>query len=156
MSGVARDLEIEHHSIDERLAEFVAGLDEGQVRAEIFRASARELQHHIYVEETHLFPPLRAAGMIPPVLVMLREHGEIWGFLDAVERLLADDHPDLTSLRQECDRLAAALGVHNLKEERILYPVADENLATEDLEQVAISLVDGDLPQGWRAEMASR
>lgn len=155
MSGVAKDLEVEHHSIDERLAEFIAGLDEGEVRPEVFRASARELQHHIYVEEVHLFPPLRAAGMIPPVLVMLREHGEIWGVLDAVERLLAEDHPDIASLRQECGRLAALLEAHNLKEEQILYPAADESLATEDLEQVSISLVDGELPQGWRAEMAS-
>ena len=155
MSGVAKDLEVEHHSIDERLAEFVTGLDEGEVHPEVFRASARELQHHIYVEETHLFPPLRAVGMIPPVLVMLREHGEIWGVLDAVERLLADGQPDVASLRRECERLAAALEAHNLKEEQILYPAADESLATEDLEQVSISLVDGDLPQGWRAEMAS-
>lgn len=155
MSGVAKNLEVEHHSIDERLAEFIAGLDEGEVRPEVFRASARELQHHIYVEEVHLFPPLRAAGMIPPVLVMLREHGEIWGVLDAVERLLAEDHPDIASLRQECGRLAALLEAHNLKEEQILYPAADESLATEDLEQVSISLVDGELPQGWRAEMAA-
>lgn len=155
MSGVATDLKTEHHSIDERLAEFVAGLDEGEVRAASFRASARELRHHIYVEEAHLFPPLRAAGMIPPVLVMLREHGEIWHTLDTVESLLADDQPDVASLRRECERLAAQLAAHNLKEEQILYPAADESLATEDLEQVAISLVDGDLPEGWRAEMAA-
>lgn len=155
MSGVAEDLVVEHHSIDDRLAEFVAGLDEGSVRAESFRASARELRHHIYVEEAHLFPPLRAVGMIPPVLVMLREHGELWDVLEAVDRLLADDQPDIPSLRRECDRLTGLLEEHNMKEEQILYPAADETLATEDLEQVATSLVDGDLPDGWRAEMAS-
>ncbi|WP_338749113.1 hemerythrin domain-containing protein [Janibacter alittae] len=154
MSGVAEDLKTQHDSIDERLAEFVAGLDEGEVRAGTFRASARELRHHIHVEEAHLFPPLRAAGMIPPVLVMLREHGEIWGTLDTVDGLLADDRPDVTSLRRECDRLTAQLAAHNLKEEQILYPAADESLATEELDQVATSLVDGDLPEGWRAEMA--
>lgn len=155
MSGVAKDLETEHDSIDERLAEFVAGLDEGEVRAEAFHASARELRHHIHVEEAHLFPPLRAVGLIPPVLVMLREHGEIWDVLDAVDRLLADDEPDASSVRRECGRLTAMLEAHNMKEEQILYPAADESLATDDLEQVSISLVDGDLPDGWRAEMAS-
>ena len=41
------------------------------------------LRRHIFLEEQLLFPPLREAGMIAPVLVMLREHGEIWQSLDA-------------------------------------------------------------------------
>lgn len=155
MSGVAKDLVVEHHSIDDRLGDFVAGLGEGEVRAESFRASAKELRHHIYVEEAHLFPPLRAVGLIPPVLVMLREHGEMWDVLDGIDRLLDADTPDVVALRRECERLTAQLEAHNMKEEQILYPAADERLATEDLEKVSTSLVDGDLPDGWRAEMAS-
>lgn len=155
MTGVAEDLVVEHHSIDDRLAEFVAGLEEGEVRTESFRASARELRHHIHVEEAHLFPPLRAAGMIPPVLVMLREHGEMWDVLDGIDRLLAQDEADVPALRAECARLVQQLEAHNLKEEQILYPAADTTLAPEDLERVSTSLVDGDLPDGWRAEMAS-
>lgn len=152
--SIARDLEAEHRSIDALLEQFVSGLDQ-EVRPELFRDSSRELRQHIYVEEAHLFPPLRAVGMIPPVLVMLREHGELWDVLETVDRLLADDQPDIPSLRRECDRLTGLLEAHNMKEEQILYPAADETLATEDLEQVATSLVDGDLPDGWRAEMAS-
>lgn len=155
MSGVAHELESEHHSIDDQLAEFVADLGEGKVSAEHFRAASTELQHHIHVEEELLFPPLKAAGMIPPVLVMLREHGEIWDVLDVIERLLADDQPDVPSLRQQCERLTAQLEAHNMKEERILYPSADSTLSPGDLDAVGQALVDGDLPDGWRAEMAS-
>ncbi|WP_068266088.1 hemerythrin domain-containing protein [Janibacter limosus] len=154
MSGVAQELVVEHHSIDERLADVVAGLDEGEVRAEAFRAAATELKHHIFVEEEHLFPPLRAAGMIPPVLVMLREHGEMWGVLEMIEGLLAAPSPDAAVLREACGRLMDQLDAHNLKEEQILYPAADQTLAPQDQESVSTALVDGDLPGDWRASMA--
>jgi hemerythrin-like domain-containing protein len=155
MTGVAHELEVEHRSIDERLEQFVAGLAKGEVQADAFRASAQELRHHIYVEEAYLFPPLKAAGMIPSVLVMLREHGEMWGVLEAIDRLLEQDEPDVAALRAECARLMQQLDAHNMKEEQILYPAADTTLSPADLEQVSTSLVDGDLPEGWRAEMAS-
>ena len=76
--NIAEILEEDHHHIDGRLATFVAGLDEGEVRPADFRASATALRRHIHAEEVHLFPPLRAAGMIPPVLVMLRAACRPW------------------------------------------------------------------------------
>lgn len=154
MSGMAEGLLVEHHSIDERLAEFVAGLDAGEVRPAAFRAAATELKHHIFVEEEHLFPPLRAAGLIPPVLVMLREHGEMWGVLEAIEALLVATAPDVSALHAECARLMGQIEAHNAKEERILYPAADQTLAPQEQEAVSTALVDGDLPEGWRASMA--
>jgi hypothetical protein len=75
-------LEHEHHEIDAGLEAFLAGLDCGQTRTQDLTHAVEALRRHIYLEEAFLFPPLRAAGLIPPVLVMLREHGEIWRTLD--------------------------------------------------------------------------
>ena len=78
-------LEREHQEIDAGLAAFVDGLDSDELRGAELDRAADALRRHIYLEEEFLFPPLRAAGMVPPVLVMLREHGEIWRTLEALE-----------------------------------------------------------------------
>lgn len=149
---IAEDLHAEHRSIDARLEEFVSGLDH-QVRAGLFREFARELRQHIYVEELHLFPPLRAAGIIPPVLVMLREHGQMWTVLDEIDRQL--DGGDVVELRRLCEILIGMLGAHNDKEEAILYSAAVEVLDRQTQEDIANALVDESLPEGWRCEMAA-
>ena len=78
-------LEREHQEIDAGLEAFADGLESGELRGADLDRAADALRRHIYLEEEFLFPPLRAAGMVPPVLVMLREHGEIWRTLDALE-----------------------------------------------------------------------
>lgn len=149
--GIA-DLESDHHSIDALLEEFVSGLEQG-VWAELFLEAARDLRLHIYVEELYLFPPLRAAGMLPPVLVMLREHGQMWTVLDEIQRTLAA--PDVAELRRLCDILTGMIGAHNDKEEAILYPAAAEVLDPQTQEDIANALVDETVPEGWRCEMAA-
>ena len=49
------------------------------------------LRRHICLEEEFLFPLLCEAGpgLAAPVSGMLREHAQIWGTLDALERELA-------------------------------------------------------------------
>lgn len=150
--SIARDLKAEHRSIDALLEQFVSGLDE-EVRPGPFRDSARELRQHIYVEEAHLFPPLREAGIIPPVLVMLREHGQIWTVLDEIDAHL-DDASDPAELRRLCEMLTGMLGAHNDKEEAILYRAAVEVLDPVVQEQISNAMVDDTLPDGWRCEMA--
>lgn len=154
MAQIVEELEVEHRIIDARLADFVAGLDDGQVHAERFRRSAGELRQHIYVEEKWLFPPLRETGMIPPVLVMLREHGELWGVLDEIDRALAASTPDQEALRGACDRLAEQLDAHNEKEEIIVYQAAAERLDPATQEAIVGALADEEMPDGWRCQLA--
>lgn len=80
----------EHHEIDAGIEAFLAGLSLGETRMQELTRAVEALRRHIYLEEEFLFPPLQAAGMIPPVLVMLREHGEIWRTLDAIQILDPD------------------------------------------------------------------
>ena len=116
-ASLAVALEREHHEIDEGIARISAGLPlSGEDLAVVLQA-INALRRHIYVEEAFLFPPLYDAGLIAPVLVMLREHAQIWATLDALEPELraagvSGAAPALSR------RLAVQLQHHNLKEEK--------------------------------------
>jgi iron-sulfur cluster repair protein YtfE (RIC family) len=140
-------LEREHHEIDAGIEAFRDGLATGEVRTEALTRAADALRRHIYLEEEFLFPPLRAAGMLPPVLVMLREHGEIWQSLDAVEALLgAGEGPQAG---ERCVELLAQLASHNAKEEPIIYPQGDAVLGEEAQEDLRRFIDTGRMPEGW-------
>lgn len=108
------------------------------------------LRRHIYAEEELMFPALRDAGVVGPVLVMLREHAEMWPLLDTVEQSAADD--DVPALREACASLLDLLARHNPKEEAILYPQADTLLDPAAASVLRQLLVSGDLPTGWRCQ----
>ena len=82
--SLAAALERERHEIDEQIAAFTAAPGDRQPLTRAIRA----LRRHIYLEEEFLFPLLREAepGLAAPVFVMLREHAQIWGTLDSLER----------------------------------------------------------------------
>jgi hemerythrin-like domain-containing protein len=151
--SVAEVLEREHREIDDRIAAFVAGLAGGERRTEQLRAAIDALRRHIYVEEEFLFPAVRSVGVIAPVFVMLREHGQVWRTLDDLERALGDDSHDVVLCRL-CHQLTVQLQHHNLKEERILYPEADLLLAATPDARLAAVLEPVELPTGWSCERA--
>ncbi len=155
-SRVATVLEQDHRVIDEGFAAFVATAEQGRVDREPYDRAAEGLRRHIFVEEEALFPPLRAAGLVGPVLVMLREHGEIWDLLDTLDGLLAGGGAGPDDLLPVWRRLEDVLAQHNVKEERILYPAADQALSEVDLDDVRAALRDSVVPQGWASEMAGR
>src|SRR3546814_387339 len=84
-------LEREHREIDGGIEEFTANPAPGREQAEPLVRAMAGLRRHIYLEEEFLFPPLREAGMMMPIFVMLREHGELWNTMDAVDALLEKD-----------------------------------------------------------------
>ena len=140
-------LENEHHEIDAGIESFLAGLALGETRMQELTRAVEALRRHIYLEEEFLFPPLRAAGMIPPVLVMLREHGDIWRTLDAIQTF--DPDADRESARERCGELVAQLASHNAKEEPIIYPQGDAVLTDEAKRDLRGFIDVGRMPQGW-------
>lgn len=144
MGSLAAALEDEHREIDEGIEAFIKE-STPETRAQLLRAIAA-LRRHIYLEEAMLFPPLRAAGMVAPLLVMLREHGQIWGTLDDLKRTL-DSDPQTT--RHLLHQLTVQLQHHNLKEERIVYPQADVDLPDPVAARLRAFLDTGELPAGW-------
>lgn len=144
-------LEREHRSIDGGIEEYGAG---GGRDAEPLRRSMVGLRRHIYLEESFLFPPLRSAGMMLPVMVMLREHGELWRSMDALDELIAGD-ADHDTVVGACRELLAQLDNHNSKEEPILYARADAVLSPAAAAELSAFLDEGRLPEGWVCEGAT-
>ena len=146
--ALAAALEREHHEIDEGIEAFLTGQDEGYVRLEPLRQAIDALRRHIFLEEELLFPPLRDAGLVAPVFVMLREHGEIWDTLEALDAQLASD-TGATAMTEVCRDLLAQLERHNSKEEPILYPQADAVLSPAASADLRTFLAAGRMPKGW-------
>lgn len=109
----------------------------GPVRAEFFLQAADFIAgfadgcHH-RKEEGVLFPALEAAG-IPraggPIGVMLAEHEEgraiTRGLRAAAERMKTGDVAAATEVRQKALDYAALLRQHIMKEDNVLFPMAD-------------------------------
>jgi hemerythrin-like domain-containing protein/uncharacterized protein (DUF2249 family) len=85
------------------------------------------LERHIEMEEQVLFPEFEAqTGIVGgPTEVMRQEHRMIRSDLHEIAEALAEQ--DEARFRAAADALLETLGSHNLKEERILYPMTDRS-----------------------------
>lgn len=140
--SLAAALETEHQQIDAGIAAFAAAPGDPLPLARAISA----LRRHIYLEEEFLFPLLGEAepALRAPVFVMLREHAQIWGTLDALER-----EPGGSTGHALRRQLTSQLLHHNLKEERVLYPRADDVLPPAAASRLRAFLGSGELPEGW-------
>jgi regulator of cell morphogenesis and NO signaling len=109
------------------------------------------LRRHIYLEEEFLFPPLRAAGLVMPVFVMVREHGQMWKVLDALDGELGDGAVG-ASVADLLRDLQEQLAAHNPKEEQILYPQTEQALTVAAQAELRELLDTGRTPEGWVCE----
>lgn len=153
IESLADALEREHHEIDDGIEAFAAGPAPRDRDPAPLRTAIRELRRHIYLEEEFLFPLLRRGGLAAAILVMLREHGQIWATLDALESDVTAAASDTVLML--CHQLAVQLQHHNLKEERIVYPQADETLPIQERARLRELLATGELPDGWVCQRAS-
>lgn len=148
-------LECEHRGIDGGIEAFIESLPAGKSEREPLLRSMNGLRRHIYLEEEFLFPPLRAAGMMVPLFVMLRQHGELWQAMDVLGTLL-DADSDVDALTASCRALLELLDQHNSKEEPIIYPQADAVLDDGAQAKLLSFLDSGQMPDGWVAERARK
>jgi hemerythrin-like domain-containing protein len=148
---LAAALEREHRQIDDGIAAFLAAPAGGAEALAALTRAMQCLRRHIYLEEEFLFPALREAGLVAPVFVMLREHGQLWQTMDQIDEAV---RADPATSAGGCRELLAQLDAHNSKEEPILYPHADRVLVGAAGEQFAAYLASGHTPDGWVAERA--
>lgn len=151
-------LEREHREIDEGLAAFTSALADGALAATALRTepltrAVSGLRRHIYLEEKFLFPPLREAGMVAPIFVMVREHGQMWTTLDALDAEITNA-ATTASVLQICSELEAQLEDHNSKEEQIVYPQTERVLTAPASAELRAFLDSGMMPTGWVCEAA--
>lgn len=146
-------LEREHRQVDEGIDAFTSALAEGTADTSPLKRATEALRRHIYLEEGYLFPPLRRAGLMAPIMVMLREHGELWQTMDRLQTELARGVAT-SPVRELCAELRSQLDRHNSKEEPIIYPQADSMLTSEATDQLQQLLATGQLPEGWVCQQA--
>jgi hemerythrin-like domain-containing protein len=140
---LAAALEREHREIDEGVEKFAAARDTNALQR-----AMTALRRHIYLEEEFLFPPLREAGLMAPLFVMVREHGQLWQTMEKLDGELAGGAAG-DSVVAACQELMAQLDAHNSKEEPIIYPRADAVLSDEASSQLHAFLASGTMPDGW-------
>lgn len=154
-------LEREHREIDGGIEEYAAGLESstgpaaGAADPAPLRRAMEGLRRHIYLEEEFIFPPLKESGLMMPVFVMLREHGELWDAMSDLDDLLATG-ANTSVIQTACQDLLSRLDAHNSKEEPVIYPQADAQLSDEATARLHDFLADGRMPDGWKCEKATR
>lgn len=146
-------LEREHHEIDAGIQMFIGQAAEGIRQTEPLLDALEALRRHIYLEEVFLFPPLREAGLVMPIFVMLREHGTLWQTTQTLTELV-EIGADSERLLGVCRDLLAQLAQHNLKEEPVIYPRADIDLPAQTRAELTRFMETGQTPDGWVCQQA--
>jgi hemerythrin-like domain-containing protein len=121
----------EHRRCDGIWSEVEAAAEsgEGQQATAHFERFAAALERHLRMEEEVLFPAFEeATGMRDggPTFVMRSEHEQMRGLLEQM-RGVADGGDELVDLG---DTLLMLIQQHNQKEENMLYPMAEQALAS--------------------------
>jgi len=120
-------LETDHRRLDAILKESESLADRGSLAAaaDLFATFADGLSRHIDAEEDVLFPALAklAPHATAPMHVMRSEHAELRELLGRILRALRAADP---VWRSDVGALEEILVAHNVKEERVLYPMSNE------------------------------
>lgn len=124
--GVSEYLAWDHDRLDRLFADTIDAFEQSSIGAarERFGEFACGLERHIRIEEDILFPLFEmrvpSAG---PTEVMRLEHVEIRRALEDISSALACE--DGQAFDAGVEALVGVLEEHNMKEERVLYPLLD-------------------------------
>jgi iron-sulfur cluster repair protein YtfE (RIC family) len=129
---LSRFYEEDHDRLDRLFQEFQRLKHNDFLKArEMFSQFYAGLERHILWEEKILFRVFEEKGGHRPggpTAVMRAEHTQIRGLLEVVHQRLLEGSPNTD---KEEALLLSHLAMHNMKEEKILYPAIDR-LITED------------------------
>ena len=127
----------QHKHCDELFAAAEAAAAKGEwVAASAgFNEFLAAMLRHFALEEEVMFPAFEAhTGMTQgPTAVMRSEHRQMTGLLDQLAHALAGKDSD--AFLGEADTLLTIMQQHNVKEEQMLYRMADQALAA-DMEEL--------------------
>jgi iron-sulfur cluster repair protein YtfE (RIC family) len=132
MNSLEKFMSTDHKACDDAFASAEeAALNSQWSQAEtVFNRYRSAMERHFRMEEELLFPALlNGGGPAGPVQVMLMEHAQMNDLIDQLATALAGKNSKAYGGISET--LLIVMQQHNLKEEQILYPIADRVLATE-------------------------
>ena len=148
MGEIKSMMTVDHRRCDELLAESEAAVSKAEwsLGVDRFDTFQRAMAHHFAMEEEVLFPKFeqQAGHAGGPVQVMRMEHMQM-------RRLISDMSAALTDKKQAgflgvSETMMMLMQQHNMKEEQMLYPMAEGFFgdgAAEVLEQM-LQLSDGE------------
>lgn len=128
--GLAETFKADHERCDALWANVEDAADDPDALSAAFTAFDAAVRRHLAMEEDVIFPAFEdATGMhgAGPTAVMRSEHQQMRGLLDAMGR--AAESGDADGVLDQGDTLLMLTQQHNLKEEQVLYPMAQGHLA---------------------------
>ncbi len=133
-AGLADFFAQDHRDCDSRWAELEGLLDNGNTDAatQAWREFDDGMRRHFAMEEDILFPAFDARsgmGGGGPTAMMRMEHQQMRGLLDQIGIAMNSDNTE--EALDLGDTLLMVIQQHNVKEEGMLYPMAENMLAGE-------------------------
>ncbi|MDD5180513.1 MAG: hemerythrin domain-containing protein [Gallionellaceae bacterium] len=135
MQAITDYMSADHQRCDNLFAEAEAAAAKNDLAATVagFNAFHQAMVHHLTMEENIMFPAIEEATgmyMSGPTRIMRMEHGQMRGLFEDIEAALnAEDTHACAGLMET---LLVLMQQHNMKEEQMLYPMADRSLKDSD------------------------
>ena len=131
MTTITQYLKADHHRCDTRLAaaETCVAAQRWSMALAAFLEFDTHMRRHLDLEESILFPAFEQMPGTPtgPTTMMRLEHQQIRDIAASMKDALTACDAD--GFSAEADVLHIMMGQHNMKEESVLYPMADRFLA---------------------------
>lgn len=128
----------QHRACDEEFAgiEQAAHHADWAGAAQATQVFLEDMEAHFRFEEQVLFPALELATPMAagPVSVMCGEHAQMRDLFNQLRD--ACESRDVAKLTDAVETLLLLMQQHNMKEENVLYPIADQSLSSDLLEQL--------------------
>ncbi len=137
MASIKDFLTKDHRHCDETFAkmEEKANMEGLAAAKELYMQMAQEMEHHFQMEERVMFPAFeqKTGTTQGPTQMMRMEHTQIRSLIKQIGEALEDDNRD--KFFGLTETMMIMLQQHNMKEEQMLYTMAQQHLSG-DAEQI--------------------
>lgn len=129
MTDITTTMTADHRECDDTFVEFenAIGQKDWPQLNNLWSAFSSQISHHFAMEEDVLFPAFEAATGFNggPTVVMRSEHQQMRAMMCDIEQALKnEDHEQCQAI---AETLMFMMQQHNMKEEQMLYPMADQH-----------------------------
>ena len=136
MDEISRSFSDNHRRCDEMFIsiEQAVSSDDWEAAESAAIRFVEAMDHHFSTEEDELFPTLKqvSPGAQGPVQVMLMEHEQMRSLFEQLKKAVVKR--DERGCLDLTETLLMIMQQHNMKEENILYPMADRSLGPKGAE----------------------
>jgi hemerythrin-like domain-containing protein len=142
MATIKEYLTDDHRKCDEAFAQMEQAASSGSLAdaKEAYNAFAADTERHFQMEERVMFPQFEEkTGMtMGPTQVMRHEHQQMRSILAQLETAIADENRD--KFFGLTETMMIMMQQHNMKEEQMLYNMAQQHLAAES--ELIVDMMD--------------